>query len=283
MSGIFINYRRADSEIHAKRIFNQLGKTFGSEEVFIDVAAIEVGDKFNQKINNALQSCTFLVVVIGKKWLTVHDEKFDCRRIDSPNDLLREELEYALDNQLYIIPVLVDGADMPQVDDLPQSIVRLARYQAIKITSKSSRPEVSKIATRIGAILDAREQKCIELDKALTELSHTPNRVLIFGHTRVIHANDANSGKTLRGSLTAITTDTLGKNLWEFVRVGVAITPFGDKKPFVSSANINWKIEADDSHIFGIVEDLLHIEYLCGNGAYEHTHVVVEKYLINYA
>lgn len=41
MGGIFVSYRRNDSQGEAGRLFDDLAKHFGEDSVFMDVAAIE--------------------------------------------------------------------------------------------------------------------------------------------------------------------------------------------------------------------------------------------------
>jgi hypothetical protein len=63
--------------------------------------------------------------VIGKNWLTAKDESGK-RRIDSPRDFLRIEIEAALQRDIPVIPVLVQGASVPNESDLPSTLESLA-------------------------------------------------------------------------------------------------------------------------------------------------------------
>ena len=71
--------------------------------------------------------------VIGRNWLASAD-KNNRRRLDDPNDFVRIEIEAALERNVPVIPVLVDGTVMPQADDLPQPLKKLARRQGIEIS-----------------------------------------------------------------------------------------------------------------------------------------------------
>jgi hypothetical protein len=50
LSGIFVSYRRSDSQGEAGRLFDDLVKHFGEDTVFMDVAAIEAGRDFRKAI-----------------------------------------------------------------------------------------------------------------------------------------------------------------------------------------------------------------------------------------
>ena len=50
MSGIFISYRRDDSQAIAGRLFDRLAHRFGKASVFRDIDAIEPGARFAEVI-----------------------------------------------------------------------------------------------------------------------------------------------------------------------------------------------------------------------------------------
>ena len=75
MRGIFISYRRDDSEGQAGRLFDDLSAHFGRDAVFMDVAGIKKGMDFRRIIDEYVTSCGVLLVIIGKQWLSVTDNK----------------------------------------------------------------------------------------------------------------------------------------------------------------------------------------------------------------
>ena len=46
---------------------------------------------------------------------------------------MRLEIEAALARNICVIPVLIEGARMPRADELPDSLAKLARRQAIEL------------------------------------------------------------------------------------------------------------------------------------------------------
>ena len=133
MRAIFISYRRDDSEGHAGRLFEDLCDRFGKEAVFMDVAGIEAGRDFRRAIEAQVASCGVLLAIIGKNWLTVTDEK-GRRRLDDPYDFVRLETAGALKRDIPVVPVLVHGAEMPSVDDLPDDLKDLAFRNGVGLT-----------------------------------------------------------------------------------------------------------------------------------------------------
>jgi hypothetical protein len=130
---IFISYRREETAYPAGWLFAQLAEHFGASQVFKDVDSIQLGDDFVEVITRAIGSCDVLLALIGDEWLTVADEH-GRRRLDDPDDFVRLEIEAALTRNVRVIPILVDGARMPRADELPDSLVKLVRRQALELS-----------------------------------------------------------------------------------------------------------------------------------------------------
>jgi hypothetical protein len=131
MPGIFISYRREDCPGHAGRIFDRLRARFGPDIVFMDVATIDAGVDFVDVIQRAVGSCDALLAVIGPEWLSAaHAGQ---RRLDNARDFVRLEIAGALQRDVRVLPVLVDGASMPAGENLPADLQGLTRRQAVEL------------------------------------------------------------------------------------------------------------------------------------------------------
>ncbi len=129
---IFISYRREETAYPAGWLFDRLADRFGGQ-VFKDVDSIELGDDFVEVITGAVGSCDVLLALIGDQWLTITNED-GRRRLDDPDDFVRLEIEAALTRNVRVIPILVDGARMPRAADLPPSLAKLVRRQALELS-----------------------------------------------------------------------------------------------------------------------------------------------------
>ena len=69
MQGIFISYRRQDSQSAAGRLADHLKDNMHGVPIFRDVETIEPGVDFVEAIGHALQSCGILLAVIGPRWV----------------------------------------------------------------------------------------------------------------------------------------------------------------------------------------------------------------------
>src|SRR4029434_8134974 len=94
---------------------------------------IQPGDDFANSIAQRIGSCKALVVLIGDQWLTVMGRE-GRPRLDDPTDFVRLEIAAALERDIAVIPVLVEGAKMPRSQQLPESLQSLLRRQALEIS-----------------------------------------------------------------------------------------------------------------------------------------------------
>jgi hypothetical protein len=153
MSGrIFISYRRQDSAGYAGRLFDRLSNRFGQSNIFMDIDAIELGVDFVQRIQEAVGSCDVLLAVIGPSWLAVTNTNGQ-PRLSDPNDFVRVEVLTALQRDIRVIPLLVQGAHMPNEKELPAELTALARRNGMGIEHASFDSDVNLLVTKLEKIL----------------------------------------------------------------------------------------------------------------------------------
>jgi cytoskeletal protein RodZ len=133
MHGIFISYRRADSKAVTSRIYDRLVAAFSKRDVFKDVDNIPLGKDFRSVLGEATAGCKVMLIVIGSDWVSITDSA-GRRRLEDPEDFARLEVETGLQNKgLTVIPLLVEGASMPGVGELPEALRELAFKNAFTI------------------------------------------------------------------------------------------------------------------------------------------------------
>lgn len=152
MSGIFISYRRSDSQGEAGRLFDDLANQFGEQSVFMDVSAIEAGRDFRKAIEEGVAKCGVLLVVIGLEWLDAKDEA-GTRRLNDPSDFVRIETASALKRDIPVIPVLVRGARMPCAEQLPPELKELAYRNCIELTHARWKSDVQLLTEALRRLL----------------------------------------------------------------------------------------------------------------------------------
>jgi beta-lactam-binding protein with PASTA domain len=107
-------------------------------------------------IADAVGSCDVLLVLIGDRWLTITDEDGK-RRLDNSDDLIRLEIEAALARDVRVIPILVGRTGMPPAEQLPASLVRLARRQALELSPARFKSDMTRLLRALDKTL-AEEQ-----------------------------------------------------------------------------------------------------------------------------
>src|SRR5262245_48936681 len=148
---IILSYRRDDSGGYAGRLYDALVQRFGEEHVFRDINAIDPGVDFTVAIERAVASASVFLAMIGPRWRTLTDDH-GRRRIDAPGDVVRFEIESALHRDVLVIPLLVDDAEMPSSDELPQSIAPLAFRNALELRDRSWRQDVDRLIETIEEV-----------------------------------------------------------------------------------------------------------------------------------
>src|SRR5262245_14719527 len=152
---IFINYRREDSISIAGRLYDRLSHTFGRKNIFMDVDHIPAGVDFEAHLNSQVAACEIMLVVIGLRWLEAKDENGG-RRLDNPDDFVTIEIVTALNRYIRVIPVLVEGARMPRVGELPDPLKARARRQAVEVRQLHFGRDAEVLVERVNEALKGK-------------------------------------------------------------------------------------------------------------------------------
>ena len=168
---IFIGYRRDNTADVAGRIYDALEVRVGRERVFKDVDNIPPGVDFGNYIRTLLPSCRVALILIGHHWADARDGSGN-RRLDDPNDWVRVEIETALvANDLLVVPVLVNGAPMPTVNELPPSLQPLLQRNAAEIRRDPDfRDDVGRL---VKAILERLDMDSLDATRDRLRAKHT--------------------------------------------------------------------------------------------------------------
>lgn len=141
-AGVFVSYRRDDDPGWAGRVRDALAGHFGEDAVFFDRDSIRGGDRWEAALDEALDACSALVLVVGPRWITCLQER---QQRDEPDFHLRE-ITRALERGVVVYPVRVQGAAMPDLADLPEALRdRLPALQWSAIHDDLFRPSMDRV------------------------------------------------------------------------------------------------------------------------------------------
>ena len=146
---IFISYRRDDSAVRAHSLNAELVTAFGEQQVFFDVKDIKPGDPFPPEIERNLKACDVVVAIIGPQWQTLAGDDGQ-PRILSPHDYVRHELATALSTGKRVIPVLVEGARMPEKASLPEDIAALVDINTLTFSDRQIGEDAQRLVEAIA-------------------------------------------------------------------------------------------------------------------------------------
>ncbi|MBL8352727.1 MAG: toll/interleukin-1 receptor domain-containing protein [Burkholderiaceae bacterium] len=148
---IFVSYRRDDTAGYARAIADALGQRLGAGRVFIDVDDIAAGQTFDTVIHQAVGGATVLLVLIGRRWLGPREGRGP--RIDDPDDLVRREVASGLAQGLHVVPLLLDGAAMPDAAQLPEVLQPLTRRNALPIDNARFAADLDRLVAALQPLV----------------------------------------------------------------------------------------------------------------------------------
>ena len=175
MSGMFVSYRRSGASTIAYRLTDELQRVFGEKSVFLDVESISPGIPFAQAIQQSLNQCSVVLIVIGPEWIRMADDEGN-RRLDNSDDWVRQEVKLALSSDVRVIPVLVQDAIMPTQHELPDDIQELCQLQAFSISNNQ---------THWAFDVQRLVEKIAEIDKNLGRKIKSHNNSVSYSHKAI--------------------------------------------------------------------------------------------------
>ena len=142
---IFVNYRRDDERAMAARVRDRLAGVFGASNVFMDVDNLMAGQRFDRELEKALAVTDIFLAVIGPRWLDLLKE----RQATGERDYVCEEISGALKRGVVVIPVLIEHAQLPRGDALPEDMRELVLHQKHSVTHEQFGRDIAALAEAI--------------------------------------------------------------------------------------------------------------------------------------
>jgi formylglycine-generating enzyme required for sulfatase activity len=170
MTKVFISYRRDDSKYQALRIYEALIKVLPKDQVFMDIGTIKPGVDFVEMLEGWVDKCELLLALIGAGWVDAADPRTGKRRLDDENDFVRIEVREALKRGIPVVPVILEGARMPEASELPADLSKLIRRQAEFVEFRTFDTDVARLIDRLGITDPSKRDPKPEPDSVVREL-----------------------------------------------------------------------------------------------------------------
>jgi hypothetical protein len=115
----------------------------------MDVDSIALGQDFRRVLTERLESCDVMLALIGPGWLDSKDGA-GRRRLDDASDFVRQEIAAALKRNIPVTPVLLQSAQMPSPERLPDDIRELVYRNGFELSHSRWESDVSEMIKRLG-------------------------------------------------------------------------------------------------------------------------------------
>ena len=108
----------------------------------MDVEDIAPGQRFAQTIDDTIAGSDTALIVIGPRWAEILQQ----RAQEQQRDYVRQEIESALARQVTIVPVLVGGATMAELNGLPGKLSAISEYEAVELHDSTFSEDCARLA-----------------------------------------------------------------------------------------------------------------------------------------
>ena len=108
----------------------------------MDVEDIAPGQLFARTIDETIANCDIALIIIGPRWAEVLRERAQHEQLD----YVRHEIETALSRRITIVPILVGGAGIAELTDLPGQLSALSQYEAVELRDGTFTNDCTRLA-----------------------------------------------------------------------------------------------------------------------------------------
>src|SRR5207244_374580 len=103
---------------------------------------------FAQTIDQTIAKCNAALVIIGPRWMEI----LRTRAGDNGRDYVRREIAGALARGITVIPVLVGGASIKDLADLPEDLKDLALHEAAELRDATFKADCTHLANALKKV-----------------------------------------------------------------------------------------------------------------------------------
>jgi hypothetical protein len=146
---VFISYRRDDARWQAREIYRALKQVLPSDHVFMDIDSIPIGADFVEFLESWVERCDIMLALIGVGWAEGIDPTTGRRRLENPDDFVRIEVRKGLSRGIPVVPILLDGATIPNSGQLPDDLQRLIRRNAEFIDHRTVDADIDRLIKKL--------------------------------------------------------------------------------------------------------------------------------------
>jgi hypothetical protein len=166
---IFISYRGSDQNWATELVYARMTEAFGTDAVFKAGNALRAGEDFPPILRREAASCPVMLACIGPGWLTATAPD-GSRRLDSPDDWVREEIAISLQADNHVVPLLIGNRNevaIPKPDQVPEPIRAMVHRQALWLApGRGLDATISMLVDRLAELIPELAERRRDLSTA---------------------------------------------------------------------------------------------------------------------
>jgi tetratricopeptide (TPR) repeat protein len=237
---VFISYHHSGGLDFAQRLERALKGTNPSMRVFRDETYLIPGQDFVDQLRDEIDNVDVFLALIDRNF--VRGGRGTASGLHDRRDVLRREIARALAKERVIIPVLLEGAEMPGGEDVPDELKEFGELHALRLTEAGFARELGLLQEGMTRLVVAKrlEQQAafkrfdeiVELQKRDPEaakklLKPALDQLPKYIERESVHGEGVPEGSVeLAGLWVCTATSPVGQVKLEFVTERTAGTPF---------------------------------------------------------
>lgn len=146
MLPVYLSYRPQDAS-SAARIIRRCDQVYGEYSVQHNpLRSCPTGTRIEQHAENLIASCRMVVILIGRKWAGL--DEYGRYRLSTADVPVRAEVLAALRSKLEVVLVLLDGAQMPPAEVIPDELQSIFELPVVRLRSASFDADLDQLFPR---------------------------------------------------------------------------------------------------------------------------------------
>lgn len=150
---VFISYRRKDSKANARSLYQALKDDF---EVFFDIDkndSISYGQDFPERIKYGIEKSDIFIPIIGQEFSSELNNRKEI------HDWVREEIKYAKKLNKIFLPIFIDDASMPKVEELFDELRFICKIDSFTLSHDKFSQDIRTIKRSIRSLIFEVDEK----------------------------------------------------------------------------------------------------------------------------
>jgi tetratricopeptide (TPR) repeat protein len=151
---VFISYHHAGGLDFAQHLERALKGDCPSMRVFRDETFLIPGQDFVDQLRDEIDKADVFLALIDQNF--VRGGRGGASGLHDRRDVLRREIARALEKERVIIPVLLEGAEMPGGEDVPDELKEFCELHALRLTEAGFARELVLLQEAMARLVEAK-------------------------------------------------------------------------------------------------------------------------------